>query len=83
MFNLVLKFVRLQPVLVMLPTSHQVRSSTNLNSQDLKIYEKLTKRIKLLENQFLVQSVSQQLCITDSNFKFNSVSVVKQLGRSK
>ena len=65
MFNLVLKFERLQKVLVILPISCQV-SSTNLNLQDLKIQQMLAKRLKLLKNQVLVQSDSQLLCITVS-----------------
>ena len=73
MFNLVLNFVRLQPVLVMLLTSRLV-SSTNLELARSKDLAKLNKKTKVVKESNFSLSESQLLLVTVSNgSKYNTI----------
>ena len=80
MFYLVLKFVRLQPVLVMFLTSRQL-NSTNLELARSYDLAKLSKKTKVDKKSIFNQAESQLLSVTFSNgSKKNKVSPFKQFG---
>ena len=80
MFNLVLKFVRLQPVASNVANFSLSRLNQLITRKILRS-SKLNKKTKVVKESNFSLSESQLLFVTDSNgSKYNMVSLCKQLG---